>query len=251
MNEAQVKDEKDFFNNQTNIQRRYGLAQLYPENDRIGEYYESLIAGYCGNGVKVLEYGCGEGWNAFHISQWGGHIYGIDIADEQIGRAQKKSTEMGLQEKVTFEVMDAENLTYPDNYFDVVCGTGILHHLNIERALGEIARVLKPTGYAFFMEPLGTNPCINFFRYLTPSYRTHGERPLRSPDLKRMQEYFNEVHYKYFDASTLLGFPFKGTSHEKKVINTLDALDQKLFCLFQPARLLAWRVVICLEKPQH
>ena len=42
--------------------------------------------------------------------------------------------------------MDANKLQFPDNSFDVVFGSSILHHLDINQTLDEITRVLKPNG---------------------------------------------------------------------------------------------------------
>ena len=50
------------------------------------------------------------------------------------------------------------------NRFDIIYGTGILHHLNLKACLDEIERILKPGGKFVFIEPLGTNPVINLYR---------------------------------------------------------------------------------------
>ena len=49
--------------------------------------------------------------------------------------------------------MAVEQLGFKKEVFDVVTGSGILHHLNIELALPEIHRILKPHGYFIFFEP--------------------------------------------------------------------------------------------------
>jgi ubiquinone/menaquinone biosynthesis C-methylase UbiE len=64
--------------------------------------------------------------------------------------------------------MNAEATTFPDNSFDLICGSSILHHLNLDKACAEIRRILRPDGGAVFIEPLGHNPLINMFRKLTP-----------------------------------------------------------------------------------
>jgi len=48
---------------------------------------------------------------------------------------------------ISYRVMDASKLDYPDEYFDAVFDFGIIHHIpNWEDALWEIKRVLKPNG---------------------------------------------------------------------------------------------------------
>ena len=51
--------------------------------------------------------------------------------------------------------MDAEHTNFPDNSFDVVTGSAILHHLNIENCYQELHRILKKDGHAVFKEPMG------------------------------------------------------------------------------------------------
>ena len=50
--------------------------------------------------------------------------------------------------------------------------------LNFLSVLNEISRILKPNGKLLFIEPLGTNPLINFYRKLTPKSRSKDEHPL-------------------------------------------------------------------------
>jgi ubiquinone/menaquinone biosynthesis C-methylase UbiE len=74
-----------------------------------------------------------------------------------------------------FDVMNAEELEFEDAAFDVIFGSGIIHHLDVPRAYSELARVLAPGGSAVFVEPLGHNPLIRVFRNRTPELRTPDE----------------------------------------------------------------------------
>ncbi len=86
--------------------------------------------------------------------------------------------------------MDAHELVFPDDLFDIVVGNGILHHLDLPVCLASIERVLKPKGFALFIEPLAGNPLLKLFRVLTPRARTIDEKPLTS---KRSFGYRREV----------------------------------------------------------
>ncbi len=68
--------------------------------------------------------------------------------------------------------MDAEQLAFRDQSFDLVVGEAILHHLDLERCFAKISRILQPAGVAVFIEPLGHNPVLNWYRRQTPGLRT-------------------------------------------------------------------------------
>ena len=107
---------------------------------------------------------------------------GIDIA------ARSKT-------KPDFKLMDAHKLDFPENSFDVVYGVGILHHLDYERALLEILRVLRPGGVMIFQEPLALNPVGMIIRRLTPHARTVDEQPLRPRELALCKKLFDTTFY--------------------------------------------------------
>lgn len=81
------------------------------------------------------------------------------------------------ENRYRFHVMDAHDLKFDDESFDLIIGFGILHHLEAELALSEIHRVLKPGGRVLLQEPLADNPLLRLFRILTPGARTEDEEP--------------------------------------------------------------------------
>jgi SAM-dependent methyltransferase len=103
------------------------------------------------------------------------HCINISHAQTETGRALARPDTLQPE----FHVMDAHRLDFPDNYFDVAFGSGILHHLYLPRALAELRRVLKPDGLALFGEPLDNNPVGRVVRHLTPWAPTADETPLR------------------------------------------------------------------------
>ena len=131
---------------------------------------------------KVLEIGCG----AYNISnklvEIGANVTLIDISEKAIEIANKNIRDN--QAKIKCVVMDAENLKFNNLSFDLIYGSGILHHLSLEKAIMEINRVLKIGGRAIFYEPLGHNIFINMFRFLTPSFRSKDEHPLLIEDIE-------------------------------------------------------------------
>jgi SAM-dependent methyltransferase len=166
-----------------------------------------------------------------------------------VAQAREEATLRGI-ENLTFDVMNAERMEFPAASFDLVCGFGILHHLDLEKSLREIARVLKPTGRAVFLEPLGHNPAINLFRRLTPSIRTPDEHPLRMSDLYHIKEHFGDVEATYLNLTTLAATPFIRLPGVASIQRGLAVLDKGLFSAIPALRRFAWNVVLDMGEPR-
>lgn len=199
-------------------------------------------------GKKYLEYGCGEGSSAYKIAQNGGEVHGIDISDFAIEQARLKAANENLE--ITFEQMNAEDLKFEPNYFDVVCGSGILHHLELDKAYSEITKVLKPGGQAVFMEPLGHNFLINWYRNRTPHLRTDDEHPLLKPDIKMIDRYFKDKKISYYFFTALAAIALRKTIVFKPVLRFLHGIDKFLFFTFPFIRWQAWFVLIEMNHPK-
>jgi len=101
-------------------------------------------------GEKVLDVGCGTGALAMEAEQRvgaTGQVFGIDPGAQQIARARSKAAKRNMS--IEFQIGVIEHLNFPDQTFDVVLSTIMMHHLSDSlkrQGLAEIARVLKPGG---------------------------------------------------------------------------------------------------------
>ena len=211
--EQRLEDEQKFHNEIFESDKRSTeVGRFYTINDAIHKVYEDFIFTEP-KGKVYLEYGCGmgKGNRLEKLAREGGLPHGIDISDFAINHLSEEASKEGL--KIDYQVMNAEDMTFEDDYFDVIYGTGILHHLDLKKAYKSIADKLKGKGTAIFIEPLGHNPLINKFRDKTPDIRTDDEHPLLMNDFKLAKDYFNDVDVRYFHLSTL-GLPilFKNKS---------------------------------------
>lgn len=170
--------------------------------------------------VKVLEYGCGDGGSAIGLAEKGVNVVGIDISSVAVEKSLNKASQLNLS-NIKFYVMNAERLEFDDASFDVVCGSGILHHLDLKRSYKQIQRILKPGGVAIFIEPLGHNPFINLFRYLTPSYRTKDEHPLLLKDIYMGLGCFKNIDIFFFHFLSLFTIPFFKLSLFPNMLNII------------------------------
>jgi SAM-dependent methyltransferase len=209
--------------------------------------YRELILRDCA-GRQVLEYGCGTGSHAFELAACGAQVAGIDISPEGIAQARARAAAEGLEDHLCLQVMNAEALEFPAGHFDLVCGSGILHHLDLERALAELRRVLKPGGRAVFFEPLGHNPLIALYRRLTPGMRSADEHPLRWAELQQLARHFAHARFHCFHLCSLLAVPCRKLPGFGALLGALEALDRLLF-LLPFLKKQAWIAVLELEGP--
>src|SRR6185436_5638829 len=96
--------------------------------------------------ARVLDVGCGSGWATRLMAEKasGGHVVGIDIADEMIDMARDTSTSFA---NVEFRVASAEALPFPDAAFTHAFSMESLYYsADLLVALKEIRRVLNPGG---------------------------------------------------------------------------------------------------------
>lgn len=122
-------------------------------SDRRAEF----LAKYSGANANslALEIGCGTGMFSGKFQKLtGAKIIATDIAEILLVQARRKYND------IEFKVDDAMNLSFDANKFDVVYGSSVLHHLDFNKSLAEIYRVLKPGGKMAFAEPNMINPQI-------------------------------------------------------------------------------------------
>jgi ubiquinone/menaquinone biosynthesis C-methylase UbiE len=101
-------------------------------------------------GKKVLEIGCGNGADGVMFAQAGAEYTGVDLTEAAVEATRIHFQVMGL--KGTFQIENAERLSFPDESFDFVYSHGVLHHTpHPENAFSELRRVLKPGGKAVLM----------------------------------------------------------------------------------------------------
>jgi SAM-dependent methyltransferase len=203
------------------------------------------------SGAKVLDYGCGDGaYGALHAASRGDlEVTAIDLSPVAIEQAKQRARDAGVVDRIDFRIMNAEQLELADDEFDYVVGLGVLHHLDLASSLREIRRVLKPDGGGVFVEPLGHNPLINFYRGRTPDQRTSDEHPLLLSDIDLIGRSFRSCDASYFHLLSLLALPLSRTRYMSPAVRRLDALDQVCFREVPYLRRHAWMVGLSVAGP--
>lgn len=229
-------------------QIRAPAGKYYSVTSNQKDHYYGWLQKNTARGMTVLEYGCGPHTASGVTARLCDKVVGIDLSPFAIKRYVTRAKERGIG-IVTGCVMNAEHLGFPNETFDIIYGSSILHHLDLDRSLVEISRSLKPGGKAIFIEPLGHNPFINLYRALTPALRTPDEHPLKMRDFEILRKYFGRVDATYFNMSSLMAVPLRRLPLFRKCLNLLNAIDRTLFNSLPFLRRYAWSTVIIMEAP--
>lgn len=236
--------EKRFHDCAFAAKKRRSVWRFYAQTDSIRDAFRKHVL--AGSPQRILEIGCGLGTFAVSLAKTGKTISAIDISEYALKAAREKASAAHVN--IDFAVMDAENMRYGDNQFDVVCGVSALHHLDLSKAIPEIRRVLRKGGKAVFIEPLAHNPLINLFRYSTPHLRSRDEQPLRMTDLEYVRSAFGQTEIKYYYLLTLFAMMLYWSPFHNAIQRELRRLDELLFSHMPVTQRYAWQVLIILQK---
>jgi SAM-dependent methyltransferase len=100
---------------------------------------------------RVLDVGCGPGVMVNAVLERGGIFEGRDLSPEMVAESIQK---FGDLPNVNFKQGDIENIDLPDASCDQVLAMAVIEYLSLpDKALSEIARVLKPGGVAVITIP--------------------------------------------------------------------------------------------------
>lgn len=235
----------------TQFEQRYSNKKWYCVTRTSEAYVENWLRQNC-KGAKALDYCCGLGDMSVRLAEHGAYVNAIDISDESVETTRQKLEEAGYGKRSTAQVMDAEKLTFPDNSFDVIICSGVLHHLDLQYAYPQLSRVLKPGGKILCIEALGHNPIIQTYRRLTPHLRTSWEvdHILKTKDLKLAKTYFDGVNVRYFHLFSVAAAVFRKTPLFAPALSLLEIVDNVVMRI-PGVQLMAWQMIFELSKPKR
>lgn len=204
-------------------------------------------------GKKVLDYGCGNGVHSFFIARYAQKLVAIDLSEKSLAIARKKAKKEGISEKIEFLKMDCEKMEFSDNSFDIIFDGGTFSSLDLNKALPELARVLKPQGSLLGIETFGHNPFTNLKRKINKltGKRTGwaAEHIFKTKDLKTAKTYFKDIKADFFHVISWLAFPFLGMPGSKFLLNTLEIID-KILIKIPFLRRYAFKIVFLFSLPK-
>ena len=127
-----------------------------------------------GPGLRALELGCGTAVFLERVARCGTELLGLDLSPELLARAR---TRLSGVANVRLARGNAEQVPCPSGTLDAVYGSSILHHLDLDAALAEVFRVIRPGGRAAFAEPNILNPQVAVMFHMGITKRYFGVSP--------------------------------------------------------------------------
>jgi SAM-dependent methyltransferase len=186
-------------------------AAIDVEGIRVSDYFEActapenrFILKHLGDvrGKYLLDLGCGAGENSVYFASRGANCVASDYSPGMVEVALKLAAANGVA--VQGRVINAMSIDFPDNTFDIVYASNLLHHIpDPKLTLQEMHRVLKPGGVACFWDPLKHNPIINVYRRMATEVRTEDEQPLDIKIVDFIRSLFSQTLYDTFWLASL------------------------------------------------
>lgn len=218
-------------------------------------YLYELLKKYA-PGKRVLDYGCGHGMHTAEIAKMGAReVVGIDLSEESLKLAKQRlliTNNQQLKEKIKFIKMDAEDMKFPENSFDIVFDGGAFSSIDINKAFSEIARVLKPGGLLIGIETLGHHPLANLKRWLN---KARGVRTgwaashiMKMKDFNSAEKFFDIVKVDYFHLTSLVAIPFQNLPAGDLLVRTGENLDKLIFTTMPFLKRYAFKAVFVFKK---
>jgi tellurite methyltransferase len=131
---------------QPNLQEMFGSIDIY--------LFDQLLKGRLTSSMRLLDAGCGSGRNLIYFLRNGFDVSGVDESAEAIEQIQSLATALAPHlPNRNFRVEPVEEMSFPDNSFELVISSAVLHFAKDEThwsaMVKEMWRVLKPGGIFF------------------------------------------------------------------------------------------------------
>ena len=191
------------------------------------------------SGKSIIEIGGGYGKQAIYFATKGAAVTVVDISAESLKATKQLAQQQGVK-LITLQ-MDAQQLQFPAESFDLVYINSLFMHVNQQKVLQECSRVLKKEGKLVVLEPMKYAPFVQAYR-LFSSYRKMRPRYATLKMFRTGKKYFTEYHHQefYFLSSALLPLFYVKNKYLHHLYHYVSALDNFLLRIFPFLRYGCW-----------
>lgn len=247
---SQVENLNELIKDKEQFDYHFANMKYYSVTVESEDYKHKWLNKRCTSGKKILDFACGNGENGVYAATVGAKCIGIDISPEGVDNANKNAEKFGVADHCQFVTMDGENMSFSDNTFDLGVEYGALHHVELDKALSELARVLKPSGEMICVEALRHNPFIHLYRKRTPHLRTEWEvdHILGVESLDVMRKYFGRIEVRFFHLTSLALVPLRKSFLFRFLLPITNLIDRILLST-QFVGKYGWIMIVELGQP--
>lgn len=198
------------------------------------------------NGKDILDYGCGTGIHLNYLLSFGKSVTGIDLSFKSVEAAKKAAS------RAKVLLMDCESLDFKDNSFDLIFDGGTFSSLDLDKALPELSRILKPGGVLVGIETFGHNPITNLKRKMNKilGKRTGwaADHIIKTDDFEKFKKYFKNIEIYYFHVISWVIFPVLGLYGGKSLLKIAEFLDCFVLKVMPFLKKYSFKIVFVLRK---
>jgi SAM-dependent methyltransferase len=212
-----------------------------------------LAAAAIGPGTRVLDLGCGQGDLTLALLARGAEVTGLDLSAGMLEVARRRIELYGNGRRAHLVAAPVERTGLPTASFDAIVGRWILHHIDLDPAAPELARILAPGGRAIFYENSGANRVLTFARnhvagrFGIPRLGTKDERPLIADDWRALGHSFSTVRGEFPSVEVFGLFSRQVLRYRSdRAAAVCGALDRTI--ARTPLRRYSYRVLVVAEK---
>lgn len=182
---------------------------------------------------KILELGCGNGvlWQV--NKQAVKENWDITLSDFSEGMLQDSKQNISI-DKIKYEIIDIQDIPYEDECFDIIIARHMLYHvLDIDKALSEVKRVLKPSG-KFYVSTNGKEHMQELTELVKKYDKYIDFNPLKFADKfgiekgnEMLKQYFNNVRAEDFNGQIVVHKAEPVVSYVTSIISARECLSNE------------------------
>ena len=172
---------------------------MYDTNKRVEVFFNELLVEDI-SGKILLDAGCGTGWFSKAAVERGANVTSMDLGENLLGKVKEKCNST----RVVGSILE---MPFEDNFFDIVVSSEVIEHTpDLEKAIREIYRVLKPGGIMILSTP---NHFWIWSLKLAELFKLRPYQGLENWTSKnKMKKYLNKSGFKNIELRGIHLFPF-------------------------------------------